>query len=1016
MPFLLRNRNSRPVYPVASGTLWSDPATWGGSVPEAGDTVTIGLGMAVTLDTDTEDIAELILNGDLVVSTSVDTSLTAGRITGGSTGRYLSGTEASPNTREHVITLTGLPGDGVMAHVSGVGLSTVPNPGYSHAASSSPGSGPLGVADVATSNYPNDESGKRRGFMMADGFQWKMYGFIPTVTEARINRSASGGANVITAGTSVIPLDVGVTWLAGDEIAICPSGFYDPDQRTEFFEVASDTLGAASVTIVGTLGFDRWAKIQYLNDDNTVTVDASTGFTIGGGGLRATANIPTTLDHRARVLHVSRRHLVTSVQDTALANKRFGGHCMVMGNDVGAPTSVIDLRGVQFDRMGQGGLIGRYPMHWHMTSYRQSDGAILGAHAAGDALMEDCTFTRSQNRALTYHGCRGVVGTRLFAVDFYGQGFFFEDGSEELNTLEDSRGYLSRDPGIGDTAPQIAWAPRGYRIKYHDGVHSWDLAGGPSGLWITNMRNTIRNNSFGDTEGPAIWNSQAQYGATGAAYGCFGPSKLVVIDPFSTPPLEWDNNEGHAARTNGREGLLCAINEYGFVAGNGPKTTSTDTRLPGGTAVAWEQSGDFYHHNAFGGYHHTIYMPDYQRFTFSDNAGFQVGSGATLQQYGGLDLHGTTQVGTATDFCFVEKSLNDEGFGYLIRVGAVSYHGTFHFHDLTAIGYEADASSAGDPIPIIMNERRHLWMTCFFGGFDNYTDPHFAYSKTMTNWNIGAGWAMYMTPGPNLQNSAPFDTWSGGTMATNDAYMPWNAMSTAFYDHWGTIFGGGAAKTVIMDIPYLTYGITSSAFPRPGGRSTGHEITDHQFIGINTSDDSGVFLDDLGTNLGRYRYLWQRVNVTTLADESGATYDTVEGDAAAFPAGCAVIPMFQAARFTIPAMPGRLAYARYTVSKALDDTADWFIIGAPWPNAAPLSSVRMNHTNPYASGGTAVSTPGAGNTKAAMLAQTSSCYWRDTTNNVLWVKCYQPSGIYLQGSSGLLSTTDDYRMTIELTD
>jgi len=65
--------NEGPVTPAflppnndaTDGSLWSDPATWGGNVPQAGTQVTIPAGQRVVLDTDI-DVSGLQINGELI--------------------------------------------------------------------------------------------------------------------------------------------------------------------------------------------------------------------------------------------------------------------------------------------------------------------------------------------------------------------------------------------------------------------------------------------------------------------------------------------------------------------------------------------------------------------------------------------------------------------------------------------------------------------------------------------------------------------------------------------------------------------------------------------------------------------------------------------------------------------------------------------------------------------------------------------------------------------------------------
>jgi len=89
---------------VSSG-LWSDTATWsGGTLPSAGDVVTIGAGMDVVLDISPPGLNGINLNGTLTFANGEDLELTTEWIL--NRGRLEIGTESDPFTGNAIITLT----------------------------------------------------------------------------------------------------------------------------------------------------------------------------------------------------------------------------------------------------------------------------------------------------------------------------------------------------------------------------------------------------------------------------------------------------------------------------------------------------------------------------------------------------------------------------------------------------------------------------------------------------------------------------------------------------------------------------------------------------------------------------------------------------------------------------------------------------------------------------------------------------------------------------------------------
>ena len=90
--------------PVANAN-WSDPATWGGTVPAAGADVVIPADKNVLLDMDTPALGSLIINGSLTFSPAMDLALTSRYVI--VQGTLQIGTESSKRTRKATITLTG---------------------------------------------------------------------------------------------------------------------------------------------------------------------------------------------------------------------------------------------------------------------------------------------------------------------------------------------------------------------------------------------------------------------------------------------------------------------------------------------------------------------------------------------------------------------------------------------------------------------------------------------------------------------------------------------------------------------------------------------------------------------------------------------------------------------------------------------------------------------------------------------------------------------------------------------
>ncbi|MCS6848946.1 MAG: G8 domain-containing protein [Anaerolineae bacterium] len=111
LPLVVRagQANAPPAPPgppvVGAGGRWSDPATWGGTLPKAGAAVVIPAGKTIILDVSPPPLASVSVDGQLIFEDGKDLELTAGWIM--VHGLFQIGTEQQPHRSKATITLTG---------------------------------------------------------------------------------------------------------------------------------------------------------------------------------------------------------------------------------------------------------------------------------------------------------------------------------------------------------------------------------------------------------------------------------------------------------------------------------------------------------------------------------------------------------------------------------------------------------------------------------------------------------------------------------------------------------------------------------------------------------------------------------------------------------------------------------------------------------------------------------------------------------------------------------------------
>ncbi len=266
-----------PLVAAAQVKKWSDPATWNGQLPKAGDVVNIPLGTTIVLDTATPALKGLRVQGALVAG-DADLSVTSDYVLVDG-GLLQIGTAERPFARRATITLTG--------------TTSAPNP--------------------ATPEFGNKVLAVRGGTLQLHG--------------RSIARSWTRLSADVAAGATTITLAEPPGWQAGDTIVLATS-----TRRMNEYDVA--TIAAISgstvsltqplkykhlgaVRMAGPVAVDVRAEVGLLSHNIVIQGDeASTTSKIGGhamfsnGARPATVQIARTEFRRMGQLNVAGRYPV----------------------------------------------------------------------------------------------------------------------------------------------------------------------------------------------------------------------------------------------------------------------------------------------------------------------------------------------------------------------------------------------------------------------------------------------------------------------------------------------------------------------------------------------------------------------------------------------------------------------------------------------------------------------------------------------------------------------------------
>jgi hypothetical protein len=387
----------------------------------------------------------------------------------------------------------------------------------------------LGTIDVPLSNKAtitltgaknsSDPIGMGTRGIFVDGGRLEMYGVTPLPNMVMLGEHAAAGSQSLSLASPV-------NWQAGDQIVISPTDYFgiSGTERHTINSGSGDAIGISQP-----LASSRWGKLQFATANGMSLVkDAS--FTPRFTG------IPTVLDERAVVANLRRNIVIQSANDTDWSRDGFGAQVMVMG-----ASANVTIDGVELRRVGQAGAKGRYPIHFHQTSYDSSTGVEIPK--AGNRLIKNNSIWDSKNRCITIHGSNDVTLDRNTCYDIAGHAIFLEDAVERRNRITNNLVLKVKVPA----APLLM----SDRVSFRTG---------PAGFWITNPDNVVTGNRAADTEGNGFW--------LAFPTNPLGLNKLAKNGAQAMLPSHikfgvFDDNISHSNRTTGIQFDLPPIDDLG---------------------------------------------------------------------------------------------------------------------------------------------------------------------------------------------------------------------------------------------------------------------------------------------------------------------------------------------------------------------------------------------------------------------------------------------------------------------
>ncbi len=335
---------------------WSSAATWGGSVPGDGASVTVPTGSTIALDTDTAALRSLTVSGTLVACER-DLTLTADWVM--VHGTFTVGYATDHFDHDLTITLTGTSGTETV-----MGMGT-------------------------------------RGLMVMGGVL-DLHGDAPGVVRTRLTDHAAAGSNRIQ-------VESAAGWQVGDEIAIAPTDYYGAS-ATERFGIAA--IDGTTVTLTGGLATGRWGRLQYATPSGM-------SLTPSPALVPPAAPTPVVLDERATVVNLTRNIVIQGADDARWRNDRFGAHVMVMDLASTVRAEGIEMRRAgQLGVLGRYPMHWhRLSYNDAVAMIGDATGHYLRNSSVHDSSNRCVTIHATNGVAVEGNVCVGITGHAVFTED-----------------------------------------------------------------------------------------------------------------------------------------------------------------------------------------------------------------------------------------------------------------------------------------------------------------------------------------------------------------------------------------------------------------------------------------------------------------------------------------------------------------------------------------------------------------------------------------------------------------------
>jgi hypothetical protein len=345
------------------------------------------------------------------------------------------------------------------------------------------------IISLKHSDYETKPGHKYRAILVNGQGQLKLFGDRKRSKWTRLAATAMPGQDYIEVQEDINQ------WSIGDKIVIAPTG-YDYSEAEEFIISDIDSNNPHRIYLDREINFMHWGEEQLFDSKEFGTI---------------------RLNESAEVANLTRNILIRAdesefaISEDDTPDAQLGGHIM---SHFGTK---VYIDSVEFYKMGQAGIMMRYPFHWHYV-----------ANAPGQ-YIKNSSVHHSFQRCIVVHRTHQTLVENNVCYNFKGHGFFLEDGNEIDNTLINNLAIKA----IAPSPSKVLLASDNLALS--EGMGRFPAV---SAFWISNPNNTVMNNTAAGSIGTGFWmsfeaeikNSQGQ----------------VIARPRETATKIFDSNIAHS--------------------------------------------------------------------------------------------------------------------------------------------------------------------------------------------------------------------------------------------------------------------------------------------------------------------------------------------------------------------------------------------------------------------------------------------------------------------------------------